>query len=190
MTELASKIHDLRKLGYSYRQIHNTLGCSRGTIAYYLGDGQKSKAKIRQDNYRKLSHPFIKKRSSFLSNKHNKKFGKTAVCDWQKLLRDKIKRFFTTKNGEIMEKTFTSDDVINKFGEHPVCYLTGEPIDIYQPRTYQFDHIIPKSRGGDNSLDNLGICTTKANQAKRDMTPDEFINLCKKVVNHNNQQLQ
>lgn len=80
---------------------------------------------------------------------------------------------------------FSVDDVIAKFGDNPSCYLTGQPIDISKPRTYSFDHIIPKSRGGDNSLDNLGLCTKAANQAKNDMTLDEFINSCKQVVKHN-----
>ena len=84
-----------------------------------------------------------------------------------------------------VKPSFSVDDVIKKFGEHPTCYLTGEPIDIFKPRTYNFDHKIPRSRGGDNSLDNLGLCTKKANHAKYNMTPDEFINFCKKVVDYN-----
>lgn len=77
---------------------------------------------------------------------------------------------------------FTSQDVIDKFGEAPVCYLTGQPIDISKPRTYQFDHIIPRSRGGTNDLDNLGICTRMANLAKSSMTLDEFTNFCSLVI--------
>ncbi len=80
--------------------------------------------------------------------------------------------------------TFTVEDVINKFGENPKCYLTGEQLDIYQPRTYAFDHIIPASRGGLSSIDNLGLCTKQANMAKSDLTPDEFYKLCKKVIQH------
>ncbi len=77
---------------------------------------------------------------------------------------------------------FTVDEVIEKFGENPRCYLTGERINIHKPRTYQFDHIIPKSRGGTSDIDNLGICTKQANLAKSDMTLDEFMNLCNVVL--------
>ena len=37
---------------------------------------------------------------------------------------------------------------------------------------------------GDNSLNNLGICTKQANIMKSDMTPDELINLCKLILNN------
>lgn len=84
-----------------------------------------------------------------------------------------------------MSKNLTVDDIIKKFGENPKCYLTGDLIDINKTRTYEFDHIIPKSRGGENTLDNLGICTKTANRIKHDMTPDELINQCKKILEHN-----
>lgn len=37
----------LRSEGKSYRQIQQILGCSKGTIAYHLGNGQKDKTKER-----------------------------------------------------------------------------------------------------------------------------------------------
>ena len=61
----------------------------------------------------------------------------------------------------------------------------GEQLDITKPRDYVFDHMIPRSRGGDNSLDNLGLCTKQANMAKSDLTPEEFIQFCKKVLEYN-----
>ena len=81
---------------------------------------------------------------------------------------------------------FKLEDVIEKFGENPTCYLTGQPIDMWKPSTYEFDHIIPRIRGGTNDLDNLGICLKSANRAKYTMTPDEFVNLCRLIVQHHN----
>jgi 5-methylcytosine-specific restriction endonuclease McrA len=78
----------------------------------------------------------------------------------------------------------TIEELIERFGETPVCYLTGQPIDINHPRTYQFDHKVPSSRGGTNTIENLGICTKQANQAKSDMTHDEFVEFCKSVLIH------
>ena len=45
---LGQKIKDLAKAGWSYRKIKRKLGCSKGTISYHLGKGQKKKALARQ----------------------------------------------------------------------------------------------------------------------------------------------
>jgi len=49
---LGEKIKALAKKGLSYRQIEKELGCSKSTIAYHLGKGQKEKAKARRDKQR------------------------------------------------------------------------------------------------------------------------------------------
>jgi DNA invertase Pin-like site-specific DNA recombinase len=49
---LREDILDLAKKGLSYRQIQAKLGCSKSTIAYHLGKGQKEKAKARRDKQR------------------------------------------------------------------------------------------------------------------------------------------
>lgn len=177
------KILELRSQGLSYEEIKNRLGCSKGTIAYHCGNHQKEKNKDRYKQFCKLSHPFKKKIEHYCCDiEYNIITNKTI-----RIIRHKIYRFL---RDESMKKTynkpsFTEQDVINKFGEKPKCYLTGKEIDIYDTKTYQFDHIIPRSRGGDNSLENLGICTRDANQAKRDMLKEEFIELCKSVLENN-----
>ena len=45
-------IERLSALGYSYRQIEKELGCSKGTIAYHLGEGQKEKTAARTKDIR------------------------------------------------------------------------------------------------------------------------------------------
>ncbi len=52
MSELSDAIRGLRKDGLSYRQIQEKLGCSKGTISYYLGDEQKKKRRKRQRDKR------------------------------------------------------------------------------------------------------------------------------------------
>ena len=71
----------------------------------------------------------------------------------------------------------------NKFGN--TCYLSGREYDLDNPSSFHFDHIIPKSEGGSNDLDNLGLCVPKANEAKGNMSVEEFIELCKDVLEHN-----
>ena len=49
---------DILKLhgeGKSYRQIQKILGCSKGTIAYHLGQGQKEKTRARTTRSRTLA---------------------------------------------------------------------------------------------------------------------------------------
>ena len=57
--ELAKNILKLRSEGKTYNQIKEELGCSKGTIAYHLGEGQKEKAKGRMAKKRKEIHDFL-----------------------------------------------------------------------------------------------------------------------------------
>jgi 5-methylcytosine-specific restriction endonuclease McrA len=63
--------------------------------------------------------------------------------------------------------------------------LTGRTIDLLKPKTYQCDHILPVSKGGKSSLENMGLACKEANQAKSDMIMDDFLKLCKEVLEHN-----
>lgn len=185
---LCDQIKELRNQGYSYSQISEKLGCSKSTISYHIGNGQKQKNAERLKKHRAKRHPFVSKYEHFIYKKTNNLDQKTNYSlTARHMIRGKINTFFRSKgdNMKYHKPTFSVDDVINKFGDNPSCYLTGQKINIHKPRTYEFDHIIPKSRGGDNSLENLGLCTKAANRAKHDMTPDEFINFCKQIVEHN-----
>lgn len=188
MTELNEKILKLRSEGKSYRQIQKILNCSKGTVSYFLGKGQKDKAKNRMRSLRTKQHPFIRKLENFIQiNNRSIQNIKLPLHKKRKLIQLKLETFFKDRNtGKYMKPTITFEEVINKLGTNPICYLTGVSIDIDKPRTYAFDHIIPRSRGGENTIENLAICTKQANQAKFDMTPEEFISFCKKVVEYNN----
>lgn len=172
------KILELRAKGYSYGQIQAELGCSKGTVSFHIGKGQKDKYASRRRKRYKVSHPCQRKLERFCHTKYSTKKNRP-----QRNIRLLYKKLWYFCKGEIVK--ITVEDVINKLGENPVCYLTGESIDLNKPRTYQFDHIIPKSRGGSSELDNLGICTKQVNQSKTDMTPEEYIELCKQVLKHN-----
>jgi 5-methylcytosine-specific restriction endonuclease McrA len=174
------KILELRDQGKSYKQIQEILGCSKGTIAYHLGDGQKSKHNIRQQNNRSKQHPYKSKLDSFSTILV--RFQPTqSTSKWRKLITLKIESF--TRDSRMYQKpSFTVDDIVKKSGENPKCYITGVEIDIYDTSSYHFDHIIPRSKGGTNDIDNLGICTKEANQCKHNLTPDELVEFCKKVL--------
>jgi len=79
---------------------------------------------------------------------------------------------------------FTVEDLYTKFGQYTQCYITGTYIDLSKPETYHFDHIIPKSKGGINHIDNLGICIPQANLAKSALDYESFVQFCRAIVNY------
>lgn len=178
------KILKLRESGLSYSEIVSEVGCSKSTVCYHLGENQREKHYIRKKNNRE-NNLLSQKLWNFKNAFHTKPRKVQNQQSIERKMYEKIHAFHKTKtkNGnKSMKLEFTMQDVINKFGENPKCYLTGEQIDLNKPSTYQFDHIIPKSRGGNNSLENLGICTKKANQCKYNQTPDELLHFCLQVV--------
>jgi 5-methylcytosine-specific restriction endonuclease McrA len=189
--ELKSKILELRGQGHSYDQIKAKLGCSKGTICFHCAPGQKEKSRIRSVKRRSAS-PLTTKIEQFccgkkkVVNEHYKRTQEIIDKEIAIKLRNKMSRFFRLKDkrsyGEYM---FTSQQLLEKIGSNPACYLTGQPIDLNKSRSYHLDHIVPKSRGGDDSLDNCQIACREANQAKGDLLVEEFLELCKKIIEHN-----
>jgi DNA-binding CsgD family transcriptional regulator len=43
---IKEKILELRSKGYNYNQIKDAIGCSKGTISYHCGKGQKEKTRF------------------------------------------------------------------------------------------------------------------------------------------------
>lgn len=190
MTNLTKQILELRSKGFTYNQIVEALGCSKGTVAYHLGYNQKEKTRERRIKHRLKQHPFTKKIENFSTiplNLYANHFLDATKYSIKYILYNKIRNFCT--KGKNMKRvyhtpTFTVDDVIKKFGNNPKCAITGDDIDLSKTRSYHFDHIIPISRGGDCSIDNLQIVTRQANQSKHDMTNDEFIQFCIKILKY------
>lgn len=178
---MKEQILHLRSLGKTYNEICLALGCSKGLVSYHCGLNQKIKTKERTRKLRKRAHPFKNKIEGFFYRKPKsiKPVNKSATC--RNIIYVKI-RGFSQRSNQMPQ--FTVEDVLATFGEQPTCYLTGKPLEIDKPRSYQFDHKVPVSKGGTNTIDNLGLCTREANQAKSDMTHDEFIELCKTVLIH------
>ena len=165
---MKKKIINLREEGKTYKEISEKLGCSKSLIAYYLNSTTKNKT-IQKTKERRNEHPFIQKCGNFKQKKFNSK-----SRDFQRRLRK-------GRTAKVNSK-FTFKDIIEKFGETPKCYLTGRNINLQDPTSYNFDHILPSSKGGDNSLQNLGLTCKDANKAKGDLTLGDFIQLCQEVV--------
>ena len=182
---MKEKILELRKEGKSYNQIVEILGCSKSTVSYYCGNGQKEKTKKRTDNLRK-TNPIIQKLDNYKTRE--KKIKNEINEDREQRCFVDIVRKYQKRNGKLIDKnvktTFNWTDIVEIYGYDTFCYLSGEPINLLK-RNYNFDHKVPVSRGGDNSLGNLGITHEVVNRMKSDLTPEELMEWCKKILEFN-----
>lgn len=163
---MEAQILELRAQGKTYNEIKSILGCSKSTISYYCGEGQKEKTKNRG----------IKNRAK-KSNIINKKL--------QRFTRDKVKNFKKGTRGGLTNSDFSYTDAFTFISKVSICYLSGRPINLEDSRSYHLDHKIPHAKGGKNTLNNLGVACRDANMAKNDMLLDDFIQLCIDVCKHN-----
>lgn len=177
---IGKEIQELRKKGLSYAEICEELECSKGTVSYHLGNGVKTK----QQQYKKDNSTTDKiyKKICVFKAKQCSSIYPIITNTVATRIKNKIKRF---KERGVMSDNFTYEDFMNKIGDQPKCYLTGDPIDISKTRSWHLDHRVPSSKGGDNSLENCEISSKDANQSKHDMTCDQFLELCEKVLVHN-----
>jgi hypothetical protein len=138
-----------------------------------------------------INHIFTKKIENFRGNRDNYKNKSKYIPvaskekDINTILKNKIIRFHRDKKEwKYPPMTFKVKDLLEKIGDNPVCYLTGRKIDLLDGKSYHLDHIIPKNKGGVNTLDNCNIACKDANQAKGNLLYSEFILLCEEVLNH------
>lgn len=59
------------------------------------------------------------------------------------------------------------------------CALTGEKLT---PNTAELDHKTPKSKGGEDTIENLQWLDRTVNRMKGKLTTEEFIAICRRVV--------
>jgi 5-methylcytosine-specific restriction endonuclease McrA len=167
---IKEEILKLRAEGKSYRTIAKILDCARSTITYHCGVGQKEKAKARVNK---------NKNAKLLINK---------IARFKKSVKSRVSEFCSTRTKgkrTYQEQPFSYKDVIEKFKESQICYLTGRQIDLNNARSFQFDHIVPSSKGGGCEIDNLGLTCKEANIAKGNLSVKEFLALCEEVLKFN-----
>lgn len=165
---MKEKILALRGQGFTYNAIQKELGCSKSTISFHCGEGQKEKSRERnRTNIKTIKGKIDKKISRFINVR-----GK--IRDFKR--GDKNRKSKTTRSEIDYEAAFVKIFETNK------CYLSGRPIDTHDTKNYNLDHVIPTAKGGTNEFDNMGVACRQANIAKADMTIDEFIVLCKDIL--------
>lgn len=178
MTTKKEQILALRAEGKTYNEIVSIVGCSKGTVSYHCGDGQVEKTASR-NRTRRASNPLIKKLDTFKSKSRSFR-ERSNLRQKNRLGYWKVWTFVDAEKSSDMD--FTIKDVIDIHGDNQFCYLTNRPVDLADGDTYQLDHVQPRSRGGSNSIDNLGLVCPEANSAKGKMTLEEFVSLCYDVV--------
>lgn len=179
-TRLNKQIISLRKKGLTYNQIANKLNCSKSTVSYALR--KKTRLKVKEKTNKIPKHE-ISHRKKIYRFKNPKTFPPPKRPWYLSPSPRQISKAITGKAHTFQQPmTFNYKDVYAKYGDHFPCALTGRPLDFNKPETYEYDHIIPTSRGGDNTIDNLQIVCPEANRAKQNLTDEEFLDLCKEVV--------
>lgn len=76
---------------------------------------------------------------------------------------------------ENLPKNITDNPVAEYlyYRDHGVCAYTGEELTLQrnQPNSLTIDHVIPRSKGGPNTWDNVVACLPSLNLAKSDSMP-------------------
>ena len=189
---LKEQILELRKQGKSYREISEELDCHISSVSYWLTPGAKERNKIKARKIRHNEHPLTQKIRNFTINKVFNE-DKPYTTKANRRISNKVSKFFQYQSYGVPymthKQSFTTADLMEKIGDNPTCYITGKPIDLTDTRSYHLDHIVPRSKGGKNTLDNANICTRIANLSKNEMTYEEYVEHCRLVVEHHDSQL-
>lgn len=178
MTELGNKITELKKEGYSYNKIMKELNCSKSTISYYLGNNQKEKTLNR--NKKTSLKPEFALQKKLYAFRYRDNLGKRVLGKVRDFQRRNGSKLFSTQ-----EINFSFNDFLDKIGNEPKCYLSGESINLCETKSYSIDHIIPSSKGGENNIDNAGLISSSINKMKSDITVEEFIQKCVQILEYN-----
>ena len=166
MKNYKDKIIELRRSGKTYQEIANILNCASSTVVYHLRPIVRSNA-IKRAYKNKMKNP-------------QKARNLNTICQ-QKLYNFKCDSKKGTKK-KYSPSPISINDIRNLVYISPKCYLTGRNIDVLDSSSWSLDHIIPRSKGGPSTMQNLGISSSIANKCKHDLSLDEFLILCQEVL--------
>ena len=154
--DLGKEVLRLKKRNKSPTEIAKILKCRVSSVSYHYDPEQKKAQQVSKRKWKAANVLHVK----IMSFKYARK-SISAKKDDPKL---------------------TIANLRKKIVLNPKCYLTGSPIDLNDPKAYSLDHIIPTCKGGENTLKNCGLASTKANQLKNDLTYKELLEACKMII--------
>lgn len=163
---MKKQILELRAKGKNYNEIVAIVGCSKSTVSYHCGEGQKEKSLKRSRSNRKTEKEKI-------------------VSKIRVYTSGNLREFKRGKPTLLTNSTIVYQEAFDKIVKNPFCYLTGRKINFEDTKSYNLDHIIPWSKGGSNDLNNMGLTCKDANMSKTDLSVEEYLALCKEVLEHN-----
>lgn len=152
---------------------------SRRSIAFWRNPEiyQKEKQRVKNNENLKAANRARALKNYRTDTEKRKKISK------QSRQKRKFKRLV-----EMSNRFFSRDQWLTAFDlfciakkQRLLCALTGEKLT---NETISVDHIIPKSKGGSNKPSNIRLVHKDVNLARRALTDEEFLTLCKKVVSH------
>ena len=77
-------------------------------------------------------------------------------------------------------KTITATQVLDLVErQNCTCALSGRKLT---PETASMDHIVPLGRDGDHTIENIWIVDHQVNLAKRTLSVEEFVSMCREVA--------
>jgi 5-methylcytosine-specific restriction endonuclease McrA len=169
--------HDeIRKQQEEYREKNrdmiNTKNKERRATPEY-----KEYVKEYSKRYRKL--PEAKKKLSVNQRKWREthpEYNRERLSKWQKENPEKVRKISHDRRAKIAncEGTYTIEEINELFAwQRGDCYYCGEFLYIDYP--YHIDHVIPISRGGPNSIENIVLACPHCNISKNDRTAAEFL---------------
>jgi 5-methylcytosine-specific restriction endonuclease McrA len=165
MKNYKEEILKLRKKGKTYKEIIKILDCAKSTVSYHLSKKIKTNAIKRA----------IKNKKKYIRKNTLTTIAQQKLCNFKCDSKKNIKKTYHSSNVSIQ-------DIRNILNNNPKCYLTGKKINPLDSSSWSLDHIIPRSKGGKNNIDNLGLSCSKANKCKHDLLLEEFIKTCKEVL--------
>lgn len=192
---LKDQILELKSKGFKQKDIAKKLGCSASTVCWHFNPDKQLKKS--QERKKKIAPHIVKLQrniSRFNKTKtkvRQKREIKTlTLSEARANVRCRLKCYAKIhKSNTKRTKMVNIDAVIEKYNitdnnTEIICRYTGKTLEWTKPEEFHMDHIMPRSRGGDNTIENLQIISKEANTAKGDMTHDEFVAFIKLCFNH------